>query len=46
MSAQRSGRAMENLTTGGSTGVIFFTSEQAVLTLKGLFAFSSFKSGI
>ena len=37
---------MENLTTGSSTGVIFFASGQAVLTPQGHFAFFSFKSGM
>jgi hypothetical protein len=40
------GRAMENLTTGGSTGVIFFASGQAVRTPQGHFAFSPFNSGM
>jgi hypothetical protein len=40
------GRAMENLTTGGSSGVIFSVFGHAVLTPQAHFAFSSFKSGM
>jgi hypothetical protein len=37
---------MENLTTGGSSGVIFSVFGHAVLTPQAHFAFSSFKSGM